>query len=844
MAHCKGRAQPPARPVVSRPVHSPRLSTLVLWVLYAASAAVVATVARFLRRPVPLPEIFLFVALPVAFLWPGFRSDRTPIPVEDVRTSTPWLSLPPPFGIPEPRRNPYLDDVAFQIAPWQKAVREAWRSGELPWLDRWNGCGTPLAGNAQSAAFSPFTIVGLALPLARAFTLAAALKLLLAGVGMALWLAELGASRAASVFGGTVFAFSYLMAVWLPWPITAVVCLWPWALFLVERLDDPERRGATVTILAAVFASWALAGHPESAALGGGFVAVWIALRAARRSWKRPGAVIGGTAAAALAALGLTASLLVPEIHAIRASHRRASVEELRALHLGSWSPHAPEWKPALVTPVFPRAFGDGIEAPMFPSVAYAFPEISSAYVGAAGWTLVLLTLRPGRRRAPPVFAAIFIAAFAAVEAAWTWPVVEAVSRVPAIGMVLPMRFHAWVTLCATVLAAFELDRLRADVRERPTRALALTAGAAIFGTAAVALFFRLRRTYAAIGGISAERKDLALLLVVLAVIGAAGVAAAKARRPELLLAPVLTVAALVELMAGTIPLDRLGRSGQVFPPTPLVEFLRTRPGSFRVVGRGYALFPNANVFAGVEDVRTHDPMERNDYVAFLDATCGYPPDEYFKTVRDPDARVFDFLNVRYAVAAPGKAAPGARWKRSYAGTDGVVYENTEASPRVFAPAVIRRLPGGNPDEIENAFDAFGQPAKTLLSGLDWRREAVVLFAGPAPAASAATRIFDIAETTNRITFSAVVPGSAPAALVASEVQDGGWRAHDESGPLETGRANGPFLAIEARPGAHRIVLSYAPPGIRLGSAISVATAALIAGAAVFRRRRDSRRIR
>jgi len=105
-------------------------------------------------------------------------------------------------------------------------------------------------------------------------------------------------------------------------------------------------------------------------------------------------------------------------------------------------------------------------------------------------------------------------------------------------------------------------------------------------------------------------------------------------------------------------PLDRFGRSALVYPKVPLVRYLASRPRPFRVIGIGSALFPNANVFAGVEDVRTHDPMERRDYVAFLDATCGYPPDQYFKFVRDPNAPVLDFLNVAYAVASPESPPP------------------------------------------------------------------------------------------------------------------------------------------------------------------------------------------
>ncbi len=78
--------------------------------------------------------------------------------------------MPPWDTHPEVRRyNPYLNDVATQFLPWAKAMRSAWAEASAPWRDRWNGCGTPLAADGQSAAFSPLPL--LALPLPSAFLL-------------------------------------------------------------------------------------------------------------------------------------------------------------------------------------------------------------------------------------------------------------------------------------------------------------------------------------------------------------------------------------------------------------------------------------------------------------------------------------------------------------------------------------------------------------------------------------------------------------------------------------------------------------------------------------------------
>jgi hypothetical protein len=145
---------------------------------------------------------------------------------------------------------------------------------------------------------------------------------------------------------------------------------------------------------------------------------------------------------------------------------------------------------------------------------------------------------------------------------------------------------------------------------------------------------------------------------------------------------------------------------------TPLVERLRREPGSFRVIGEGALLFPNVNVIAGVEDVRTHDATERREYVEFLDATAGYDPATYFKQIGDVNAPVLDFLNVRYLVSVPGRAAPSPKWEAAYSGADGTIFRNTGVLPRVFAPDRIRRRPA----EVDRSF----------WKGFDWRAEALL----------------------------------------------------------------------------------------------------------------------
>jgi hypothetical protein len=206
-------------------------------------------------------------------------------------------------------------------------------------------------------------------------------------------------------------------------------------------------------------------------------------------------------------------------------------------------------------------------------------------------------------------------------------------------------------------------------------------------------------------------------------------------------------------------------------------------------------------VFAGLEDIRTHDPVERKDYVNFLDRAAGYPPLDYFKHLGNFNAPALDLLNVRYLAGEPGWKAPGEKWKPVYEGPDGTVFENSTALPRVFD---ARRIPTA---------------ARTF----------------PDRAAVSQYR-----ESTNSASFHARL--GEPARVVVSMVQDGGWSAKDGEGrPIPSTRAEGILLALDLPEGDSDVRLSYLPPGMAAGAAISAVAAILISALGLYRLRERMR---
>lgn len=714
----------------------------------------------------------------------------------------------------------------------------AWKEGALPLRNRWNGCGMALAASPQSSAFFPLTFLTFALPLAKAFTLLASVKLFLTLCGMWLWLKELGVSARGSLFGAISFSLSMTMTPWLLFPHTSVLCLWPWAFLGIEllRREAGWRRGLWALVV--IFTLWPLAGHPESAASAASFASLWLLARWAAGDLPNARRLFLRLVFAAALALGLSAFLLLPQVFAILASNR--------LVYGGAWwepalsiVPHGAAWPHGLLTPLFPRSLGDGIHSPIIAGAGGSFPEMSLAYFGIVGWACALLLLRPGSKRNRTTWTLLVPLLFGIGTAVGLWPFAEIVALVPALKLMPPLRFFSWAALAGAGLAAFELDRLEKDLAAGSRGAAVYAAGAAaLLALSALWTFIRFQDLHAAAGGLASQREALTIVLAALGIL-ALLLTLAGVKRGRVGLALPLALLCAAELFYQGRRLYPSGPPAHLFPVTPSIAYLRSRPGTFRILGEGGMLFPNSNVFAELEEVRTHDPVERRDYVEFLDATAGYPTAAYFKHIRNPNAPALDFLNLRYLVGMPGRTAPGEKWKPVYSDRDATVFENGHSLPRVFAPRSVRTVVGASVRgrlPIRNAMTLFREVVPEFDNVPDWRETAYILRdregstlwpEGPQPDA---VPIFEYRESTNAASFRARNSSRGrPVVLVASLVQDGGWSASDEKGTrLPTGLANGPFLAISLPPGEHSVRLRYLPPGFRTGGIVTLLTLAAV----------------
>src|SRR5438309_270094 len=146
------------------------LLTIALFVL--ASAAIVWTWNRFFQ-PVSWRVAIVLWLLCAAYQATTLFTPRVDIPGNLAFVAYPWKATGRPAG------NANTGILFTQIAPWTRIARDVLLSGNAPLWNRMSASGAPLLANQQTAIFHPLTLLGILLPLGKAFTLSASLRLFL-----------------------------------------------------------------------------------------------------------------------------------------------------------------------------------------------------------------------------------------------------------------------------------------------------------------------------------------------------------------------------------------------------------------------------------------------------------------------------------------------------------------------------------------------------------------------------------------------------------------------------------------------------------------------------------------
>lgn len=203
--------------------------------------------------------------LGLIFFYKYFFRGLIPIPVDFiVGVYYPWLDYKWANQIlATPVKNPLLADVPSLIFPLKLYALEVLKKGHIPLWNPFSFGGYPLMANLQSAIFYPLNILFLFFNPVTAWSLEIVMQPILSMFFMYLFLRNLPLSKASSIAGSVIYAFSGFNMIWLEYNVHGhVSALIPLLLFLSDKFFNTKNFLYRV-FFSLVLAIQILAGYPQ-----------------------------------------------------------------------------------------------------------------------------------------------------------------------------------------------------------------------------------------------------------------------------------------------------------------------------------------------------------------------------------------------------------------------------------------------------------------------------------------------------------------------------------------------------------------------------------------------------
>ena len=764
-----------------------------LLLLYLATAAGVLFLVHRFVCPLSRAAAIVLIALPLAITGTAVITGGVYGPIDHLYQYEPLSALAPQFGMTG-ARNASAVDIWTEFFPWRLELKQSLARGEWPLWKASNLTGVPFAANAQSAPYSPFTLLALLLPAAVSMTYTATMAMFVAALSAFLLARELECGEGAALIAAAGWGFASSIVLY---NLTAMGFTTAYAPLLLAATRRVVHRPSihAGALLMIVLALQVLAGHPESLFLNvlvGAAYGVFELVRLRRN----PLRAIATAVAAGVVALLLCAIFLLPLIEAIPQSIEYLMKKEgLANVRHGEARQRV---LASLATNVFPFLHVRHWESP---KLGYVGAE--TAAVGSI--VLALAVYAMWRRRSAETYFFALTALFCILTGARWAPIADTLHRLPLFDIALHDRLAFHGALCLVILAALGVERLQ-------HRAAAATF-AIVFVILAIGTFWLQRNVVLAVTSVDYGRYRVLAELVFL---GAAALFLAFRSR--------MTIPVLLALLVGQRALSEVDTFGTyparaAYPPIELLAPLENVREPFRLVGRGLALPPEINIFYDLEDPRGYEALT----LAQFAKTWPLWSQRYgiwFNRVDDLTAPILSLMNVRFAIQSAALDVPRG-WNVIARDATSLLLENPAALERIFIPQRVS-LSGASTEEVTGRMalvDEFRSMA-WITSREKGEREN-----GPG------TITLRSRSRGGEYRFDAAMQREG--FVVITDASWRGWQAFIDGKRVPLHRANAAFLAIQVPQGQHAVRLVYRPASFVRGRIISFTTLALLVIAAL-----------
>ena len=746
--------------------------------------------------------------------------------------------------------NSILYDVAFQFFPWSTYSLERLRDLEIPLWNPHALAGLPFVANHQSGVFELTKLTGFLLGFDAVWwpSFSWPATIALAGFFTWLFLRHLGLAPLAAAVGGTAYALSGPMVVWLGWPHASTAMWLPWLLLAFDKTVS-EGTGRWIAGAAVGTAFLFFAGHLQVAWYVMFTVATWTAFRVLttdrRRSLVQYGRALWPVAAALALGLGLAAIQLWPTSELLAQSSMANGGRGLsQGMSIADAAGTGRLTKPHgfrgggptlldLGLFVYPDLYGNSETG--FTRGSGNTNE-AAVYIGVVALALSLTSLTNARsRRHITIFwcAAAFIYAGAALSI----PGPALLNYLPVFNLTNVGRLRFLAAFALAVLAGLGAQvLLEAETAAEKRRRLIFPAAFAVlalstFGWLEYAKFLGLEASAAKL--VSAQTALLPVLGF--GVVGATRLLRTPASAARGIAGAVLVATVAFELLSYGTGYRGGIDPGLVAPENRAVTWLQERAGTGRIASfkdrpeNRATLFPNSAMIFGLYDIRGYEVLKVNRFEQLQQAVAGGDPRGIYRKF-EPD--FFRIGSVKYFIQKKGgpaeKVLRSAGLKPVFADGDTRIWRDDSALPRAF---VVYRTT--NVRDTEAAARLFKRHA------VDFRRQAIVE-AGPALAGEETlTPIKTTVAASERVAMDVNIERRG--LLVLTDAYYPGWRAYIDGRSARIYPANVAFRGVVVPKGRHRVEFVYKPDSFRYALYLfwpSLALIVFLAGADLFKRGR------
>jgi hypothetical protein len=673
-------------------------------------------------------------------------------------------------------------DLAISHYPNAEFLRLSLAHGEIPLWSPLLFAGYPFAANPLSGLHYPPGWLALFFALPFGFNLTAALHLIVAGVGMFLFLRNEGLNDWPALCGAIAFqAMPKLISHYAAGHLTLFysVCLTPWLLWAEQirasalspkRLARAILPGVLLGVILLADLRWA----PYAAGLWVAYAVMRASFRRTRATVRAISAWLGGLLLQVGVALAVSACLWLPLLEYVSLSTRAAMTSADRV----------------------------GISLPVGNLLGVFIPSLGGyaeweLYAGALPWLLLIFTLAVPELRKRTWFwlAVLGISILAALGG--SLPGYAALTELPGFSLLrVPSRALFLTGFAFAVMTAFALDHLSKNkIDQKPEPVFFMVPFAAFPLLIAGGLGLYLGGYYQPFAW-AGSAIAISILLVLMM---------EKKWLPGVPVQILIGAFLLIELavMDATL-VQRKTRNEVIGAQNELLAYVLPDPAySHRVYSPSFSLPQTVTAVDGLGMVDGIDPMQLTAYVDLLSKASGIPVDSYsvtmppFKTGDpatdnisfQPDPDLLGLLNVKYVLSAFPLEVGQLEFVRT---VDSVsVYENLAFRERAWVEGSQREI-----------------------------GKAVVL-----------------EYSANQVVLQAEGPGM----LVLADTMYPGWRATLDGAAQPIQAYQRVLRAVQLSTGVHSVVFSFRPTLVYIGWGISLASWILICILAVIGSRRVMR---